>query len=188
MNKDNTSARRLHIDPSETAEDGPMRVQMSCDNGKAAIAIKTNGQDTDWLVLLKYPADHPIVEQERVEITPEYAAKVSQLMQAYILMRQTYQLPHTETRYDSDDEPETFTLRRCPFCGGKAELRTLYTGEGSNLHYYVTCTDPICWMRTPSYYVKSGAIDHWNGNHVKVCTEEEDDRLETVPVLRCRPM
>lgn len=90
MDKDNTSARRLHIDPSETAEDGPMRVQMPCNNGKAAIAIKTNGHDTDWLVLLKYPADYPIVEQERVEITPEYAAKVSQLIQAYILMRKTY--------------------------------------------------------------------------------------------------
>ena len=52
-------------------------------------------------------------------------------------------------------EPDKPELKRCPFCGGEAEV---YTEEDEWWH--VRCSD--CWAQTDGHDTEIGAIDAWN--------------------------
>lgn len=52
-------------------------------------------------------------------------------------------------------EPARTTLRRCPFCGGKAEFRS-----GSSTTPYIRCRE--CGGRTKSSRNRANLIDAWN--------------------------
>ena len=51
-------------------------------------------------------------------------------------------------------------LKRCPFCGGKAELSVKHGFKGEVIAAFVYCTK--CGVSTLSYASQSTAIESWN--------------------------
>jgi len=53
-------------------------------------------------------------------------------------------------------------LKKCPLCGGKAELTTKLVEKlsGCYTEYYIQCYG--CLLKTYSYYDKQAAIEKWN--------------------------
>ena len=62
----------------------------------------------------------------------------------------------------------TLTLKRCPFCGGKAELRHVLSyydqKRGKHLGCFVICSE--CLTSSDNYNNEENAVRHWN-NRVK---------------------
>ncbi len=58
----------------------------------------------------------------------------------------------------------TQTLKPCPFCGGKAEVRHTKPYKGNNDNYYygffVICSG--CLTSSDNYPSEQTAADHWN--------------------------
>lgn len=56
-------------------------------------------------------------------------------------------------------------LKRCPFCGNKAQITTkrplLPNGQHDTL-YVISCSLRECMVRTRAWYPKQAAIDTWN--------------------------
>ena len=54
--------------------------------------------------------------------------------------------------------PEQIKLRKCPFCGGEAEIN--YTFQHFEASYWVECTE--CKARTKKEQWKIWAVEAWN--------------------------
>ena len=59
-------------------------------------------------------------------------------------------------------------LKRCPFCGGEADVDTCYSNNGffATKTYKVFCQDCLC--QTDEEYIKDKAIEAWNKRVVEV--------------------
>lgn len=62
----------------------------------------------------------------------------------------------------------TDELKRCPFCGGEAEMR-----EGSSTRPYVRCK--VCGCRTGSSKYRSAVKSAWNVRAERTCRVEYPD-------------
>lgn len=61
--------------------------------------------------------------------------------------------------YDSNDRDDG-TFKRCPFCGGEADLRIYDPPFVSQMYCYVACTN--CGAMTHPCLYKERAIGMWN--------------------------
>lgn len=66
-------------------------------------------------------------------------------------------------------------LKKCPFCGGEAEV-DWYTDNGNETHWFVYCCDCSCELSFGAKISKEQAIEAWN-NRVNEFDAEKYEKL-----------
>ena len=58
------------------------------------------------------------------------------------------------------DKTSNKRLKRCPFCGGEAELRQFYPFGARRIHTVIRCKN--CKAESGTWKIKNTAVEHWN--------------------------